>query len=237
MPTNQPTPVILSDEQITQMVTDMQAQLSRCSSTGMAYRVKWHDVKEIIATIQTLQERLAEAKKWQMSVEEREAAVCPEDVGFDEYIRTLRSHWLQAEHQRNEALDQCTELHQRLAQVEKERPQTRQRPVGWISCGLRRGHDRAVDMIFENAECAKAFIDGIEPAVGPIVAATQMRDKCVALVREMRGEWHDQYVAADSSTREALVRKEMLFAQTCAARDIITALESLTLDVEQKEAK
>lgn len=53
-------------------------------------------------------------------------------------------------------------------------PASRQ-PVGWISCGLRRGHDRIVDIVFENADCAKAFIDGVEPVAGPIVAATAMR--------------------------------------------------------------
>jgi hypothetical protein len=30
-------------------------------------------------------------RKWQGDVEEREAAVCPEDVAFDEYIRALRT--------------------------------------------------------------------------------------------------------------------------------------------------
>lgn len=66
-------------------------------------------------------------------------------------------------------------------------------------------------------------------------AATAMRDKCVEKVKALRGQWHDQYVAADSSTREALVRKEMLFAQCCAARDIIKELESLTLDQVKPE--
>jgi hypothetical protein len=79
----------LTSEQITQMVADMQSRLNSCSQSGTAYRVKWHEVKEIIATIQTLQDRLAEAGAFNNDVVEREAAACPEDVGFDEYIRAL----------------------------------------------------------------------------------------------------------------------------------------------------
>lgn len=47
-------------------------------------------------------ERLAQVVQ---GIEEREAAACPEDVGFEEYIRTLQ---------------------QRLAQVEKELATTKQ---------------------------------------------------------------------------------------------------------------
>lgn len=65
-------------------------------------------------------------------------------------------------------------------------------------------------------------------------AATRMRE-CVEKVKAMRDGWHDRYVAADSSTREALVRKEMLFAQCCAARDIIKEIEPLTLDQMEQE--
>lgn len=81
----------LTDEQITRQVADMQLRLDACAQAGQTYSVKWRDVKSIIATIQTLQVRLADAKKWQMDVEEREAAVCPEDVPFDEYIHALES--------------------------------------------------------------------------------------------------------------------------------------------------
>jgi len=34
---------------------------------------------------------LCSLQAWQMETEEREAAVCPEDVGFDEYIKLLRA--------------------------------------------------------------------------------------------------------------------------------------------------
>lgn len=110
------------------------------------------------------------------------------------------------------------------------------KPVGWISCGLRQGRDdRIVDIVFENADCAKAFIDGVEPAVGPIVAATQMRDQCVKKVREMKDNYELQGVECAAAFNYDGEWKSHLKATT--ANEIITALESLTLDVEQKEAK
>lgn len=80
---------ILEDDAITQHVAAMQAQLDECARSGRAYRVKWREVKLIITIIKTLQERLAQANDFNNDVVEREAAVCPEDVGFDEYIRVL----------------------------------------------------------------------------------------------------------------------------------------------------
>lgn len=92
-----------TNEQITKLVEDMRAQLDTCVPKGQAYRVKWHDVKEIIAVITTLQQRLTEANDFNNDVVEREAAVCPEDVGFDEYIRTLQSRLAQVEKERDTA--------------------------------------------------------------------------------------------------------------------------------------
>lgn len=46
----------------------------------------WNPEDEVIA----LNRRLAETKKRLAEIEEREAAVCPEDVPFDEYIRSLQ---------------------------------------------------------------------------------------------------------------------------------------------------
>ena len=46
-------------------------------------------VAEVVAHVAAMQAELGAAKRWQLDVEEREAAVCPEDVGFDEYIRSL----------------------------------------------------------------------------------------------------------------------------------------------------
>lgn len=101
----------LTDQQITLQVSEMQARLDACAQTGQPYRVKWQDIKSIIEVIRTLQERLAQAKAWQMDVEEREAAVCPEDVPFDEYIRRLQKHSADLEHDLNESIRQCNEDH------------------------------------------------------------------------------------------------------------------------------
>lgn len=60
------------------------------------------------------------------------------------------------------------------------------RPFGWVSCGLRNGNDRIVDIVFENADCAKAFIDNVEPVDGPIVIADSMRSACIEKVAALR---------------------------------------------------
>lgn len=98
---------ILTDEQL----ADMRTRLSSCSASGRPFTVKWREVKLILATILTLQEQLKQAKAWQMDVEEREAAVWPEDVPFDEYIRHLQKHNADLEHDLNEAIRQCNEDH------------------------------------------------------------------------------------------------------------------------------
>lgn len=108
------------------------------------------------------------------------------------------------------------------------------KPTGWISCGLRQGRDdRIVDIVFENAECAKAFIDGVEPTVGPIVAATRMCERCVSMIREMSAEW-------DIDSRDPRADLKNLIgvrgkARADAALEIIKALESLTLDGEKEQ--
>lgn len=43
------------------------------------------------ATAESVGPELERLRKWQADIEEREAAVCPEDVPFDEYIRYLES--------------------------------------------------------------------------------------------------------------------------------------------------
>ena len=68
-------------------------------------------------------------------------------------------------------------------------------------------------------------------------AATTMRSRCVEKVREMRSNWHERYVAADSGSREALVAKELLFARCQAANKIITAIESLPLEQGEQEKR
>lgn len=92
----------MTSEQITQLVADLQTRLDTCSQAGQAYRLKWHEVKVVIEAMRILQQRLAEANDFNNDVVEREAAVCPEDVGFDEYIRALQSQLeqLRAENER-----------------------------------------------------------------------------------------------------------------------------------------
>lgn len=75
----------LSDGQL----RDFQARLDRCAEEGKRFPIKRHEVKAFLSTVNALKERLRLAKEWQMNAEEREAAVCPEDVGFDEHIHSL----------------------------------------------------------------------------------------------------------------------------------------------------
>lgn len=44
------------------------------------------------------------------NIEEREAAVCPEDVGFDEYLRSLQFQLAQVTQERNELRDNMKRL-------------------------------------------------------------------------------------------------------------------------------
>lgn len=55
----------------------------------------------------------------------------------------------------------------------------------------------------------------------------QMR-AAIEKVKAMRDGWHEGYIAAGSTDRQALVRKELLFSKCHAANEIITALESLS---------
>lgn len=102
MPTE---PQVISEEQIAQHVAEMQTQLDACAQKGHAYRMRWRDVKAIIKIITTLQERLAQANNFNNDIVEREAAVCPEDVGFDEFIRSLQSRLSEVEKERDTLLD------------------------------------------------------------------------------------------------------------------------------------
>jgi hypothetical protein len=77
----------LNDQQIKELLEGFKLKL--CDAHGLY--ATGSDYDELRALAAQLQRRLADAKAWQMSVEEREAAVCPEDVPFDEYIRSLQS--------------------------------------------------------------------------------------------------------------------------------------------------
>lgn len=72
--------------------------------------------------MQSEAEALAELKRWQMDVEEREAAVCPEDVGFDEYIRRLEANLKQAVAERDELSTEIETCHSLLDQFYSEDP-------------------------------------------------------------------------------------------------------------------
>ena len=50
-----------------------------------------HEVSRLNSEVERLRFDLGQAHGWIADVEERERAVCPEDVGFDEYIRTLQT--------------------------------------------------------------------------------------------------------------------------------------------------
>lgn len=103
----------MTNEQITQQVTDMQARLNNCAQTGRPYRATWHEIKSLITTVTTLQARLAEAHDFNNDVVEREAAVCPEDVSFDEYIRALEKKLTTA---RADAIRKCAEAAKQKAE-------------------------------------------------------------------------------------------------------------------------
>jgi hypothetical protein len=48
-------------------------------------------VSALLAEVERQAGEIERLKKWRGDVQEREAAVCPEDVPFDEYIRALRT--------------------------------------------------------------------------------------------------------------------------------------------------
>jgi hypothetical protein len=51
--------------------------------------VRHSDYEELSTELSAKDAEIERLRKWHVDVEEREAAVCPEDVGFDEYIRVL----------------------------------------------------------------------------------------------------------------------------------------------------
>lgn len=54
------------------------------------------DVEELRAMLADARFALKQAEGWISDVTEREAAVCPEDVGFDEYVRSLQKQLAEA---------------------------------------------------------------------------------------------------------------------------------------------
>jgi hypothetical protein len=66
------------------------AEVARvCDPDGGGVRNGWCRWDEVEALLLQRAQEIAELKAEARDYEEREAAVCPEDVGFDEYIRVL----------------------------------------------------------------------------------------------------------------------------------------------------
>lgn len=102
------------------------------------------------------------------------------------------------------------------------------RPTGWQTAQVTFDNPRAVKVVFETPACAEAFIDRIEPADGPIIAATRMRDKCVAKVRAIRQRYRDQ--AKEADTDDSQLDHFVLLHRATVASEILLEIESLTLD-------
>lgn len=188
-------------------------------------------VEEGIRANTTLREQLAEAAakiEWQAStIEQLTTGVtgCAERLAQVEKERDgLRT------------CDVCKRpVADRTCRLHGTKPGEREealRPIGWQTAQIAFDNPRMVKVIFETPECAEAFIDGIEPADGPIIAATRMRDVCVERVRASGVYWREvskQFQRGD---------EEFAFftAKAKAADDIERDLQSLTLDqVEKKQ--
>lgn len=65
-------------------------------------------------------------------------------------------------------------------------------------------------------------------------AATQMRDQCVAKVKTMKAEYDSKWQEVAHPEKGGAITSQSWQHYSNAANEIITALESLTLDVEQK---
>jgi len=99
-------------------LADFQTRLDECAAQGKRFPIKWRELKALLQTIHALKKQLSD-------IEEREAACCPEDVPFDEYIwalkkrmaearnesEQLRQHAADLEHDLNESVRQCNEEH------------------------------------------------------------------------------------------------------------------------------
>lgn len=108
------------------------------------------------------------------------------------------------------------------------------RPAGW-QAAAQRADPRVVTITFENADCAEAFIKGLQPVYGPITAATAMRDACVEKVRtiheERLRELRRLTGAGDVEQEDAEYERAVLFVLS----NVITAIQSLTLDQVKRE--
>lgn len=79
------------------------------------------DIPALLAHCQALETDLRDAMKWIADIEEREAAVCPEDVPFDEHIRAL-------EVERERLAGDSANLHQSWAKAVERNDELRTQP-------------------------------------------------------------------------------------------------------------
>ena len=86
--------------------------------------------------------------QWQ----EREAAVCPEDVGFEEYIKALQSQLQQEREKRKEAESENTKLRATIAAMQDALEEVKAR------CELRRQDDDAHYENYYEAKQALAIV-------------------------------------------------------------------------------
>jgi hypothetical protein len=79
-----------------QRAEDAEKRLAVYNSSGFA------DADALAEKFLTLTQKLAEAERRLLDQEDAEAAVCPEDVGFAEYIKVLQARLAEAERERDE---------------------------------------------------------------------------------------------------------------------------------------
>jgi hypothetical protein len=86
---------------------------------------------------------------------------------------------------------------------------------------------RLIESIFANPGWSN---DQLAAAVNKFAndAATRMRDKCVGVVQAMRDEWQQRH--DDLNTDAEMLDRLVLEGDIRVANEVITAIESLTLD-------
>lgn len=94
------------------------------------------------------------------------------------------------------------------------------RPTGW-QAATQRADPRVVTVTFENRECAEAFMEGLEPADGPVTSATTMRSRCVEKVRAIGAKIQP---GEDCTEFHALIV------------EIIEELEAVSLEQQEKQS-
>lgn len=94
-------------------------------------------------------------------------------------------------------------------------------PVGWRNAGVNPDRLEMVDVEFSTSEYARAFIEGLEPAITFESVGNAVRDACVAEVNAIIGEYRQ---AAEKVVNALPLRQRVNFGNC-----IIERLESLTV--------